>query len=146
MNGPLARPRAVDADQAAVQLLAQLVDAVGDLIDLAAGETVILERVLTIGSAAPARNPVDLVTEQGDPWHSLLIENLSAQTLHVGFAGGAGTPAEAAYRVPANTGRVITRPFDVVSIGFDPAVVPASARVTVVRYRRPQPPTGWRLA
>ncbi len=146
MNLPHRLPQHLDAaDSATALMLDAIRRGVDDLVTLQAGETVVLERRVLIGPA-PGDNPVDLVTPDDEPWHSVLIENPTATPLLLSFAGGGARPGTGR-PVPANAAVVYSRPFDVVSVGVDPgANLAAPITVWVTRYKRPMPVAGWRLA
>jgi hypothetical protein len=150
LNGPLpgaAGRLELDQGQAVMLELEAIRQGIDDLVDLLSGATVILERKVLLGSVAPGRNPVDFVTDGEDPWYAVLIENPNALAVHVGFGGGDGLPGRSSHVIPAQRAVMLSRPFTVLSVGVDPAVVPANAiTVTTTRYRRPMQPTGWTLA
>jgi hypothetical protein len=147
LHGPVPpAPAGVGPDLVVMELEAIRV-AITDLVDLLSGDTVILERKALIGGNAPGRNPVDFITDAEDAWYSVLVENPNALAVHVGFGGDDGLPGRSSRIVPAQRAVMIARPFTVLSVGVDPAVLPGPPiTVTTTRYRRPQPPTGWALA
>lgn len=109
-----------------------------------AGEVIALARRVVL---TPAQNVVEWVSEGGQ-FHAVKIDNPSAVAIEVQFASSGNPIAEESdERVPPRTGRVLTRPFDVVSIGIDPAVVPAGRTILYVTYySRPLPPTTYAFA
>lgn len=151
LNGPLpqiGQDRApLDPVTAAMLELEGIRQSLDDLVDLLSGDTVILENRVLIGTNQPGSNPRDLLTSTDDPWYSVLIENANALPVHVGFAGGDGLPGKSGHVIPAQRAVMLCRPFTVVSLGCDPATVPAvPISVIVTRYKRPQTVTGWALA
>jgi hypothetical protein len=113
----------------------------GDLIDVVSGNAVAVPQRVVIDAV---RNPWDWRGE-GGTYHAVKIDNPTAAVVVVSFASGNGARLAAADElVPAHTGRVITRPFDTLSIGFDPATIPAGiSTLFVTIYARQLNPASY---
>jgi len=87
-------------------------------------------------------NPVEIPVQDGYPVRSILVENpnnAAGQAIEVGFTPRNGRPGQSDRRVPRQTGTMIVQRADAVSIGMDPAVLPAAgAEVFVTLYDEPQ--------
>lgn len=118
---------------------------IAELVDQAAGEVIAVPRRVVLDAE---HNPVEFVVDGPGVFHAVKIDNPSAVAVEVQFASGANPiAAESDERIPAQTGRIITRPFDVVSVGIDPANLPAGrTTLFVTYYSRPLPPTTYAFA
>lgn len=114
-----------------------------ELIEIESGEASALPQRVTVD---PINNPWRWKSKAG-MFHAIKIDNPNAQVVAVSFAGdGAATPGNGAADelVPAHSGRIIVRPFDVVEIGFDPAVIPAGVtKLYVTIYARQLQPASY---
>jgi hypothetical protein len=111
-----------------------------ELVEVVSGEATVIPQVVKLDAV---RNPWQWKS-LGGMFHSLKVDNPTGQVVGVAFrAGGGASPgnASADELVPAHGGRVIVRPFDVVEIGFDPAVLPVgvSALYVTLYARQLQP-------
>lgn len=95
-------------------------------------------------------NPVEIPVQDGYPVRSILVENpnsAAGQTIEVGFTPRNGRRGQSDRRVPRQTGTMIVQRADAVSIGIDPASLPAAgAEVFVTLYDEPQPPHSYPFA
>lgn len=116
---------------------------IGELVDVVSGAAVALPQAVKIDAT---RNPWEWRTT-GGVFHAIKIDNPAAVAVAVAFSSDNGaTPGNAGADelVPAHMGRVITRPFEVVSIGFDPAVVPGGVTTLYVTlYARQLSPASY---
>lgn len=114
-----------------------------ELIEIESGEAEALPQRVVIDAT---RNPWSWKSK-GGMFHALKVDNPTGQAVAIAFnAGGAATAGNggADELVPAHSGRVIVRPFDVVEIGFDPAVVPAGVTTLFVTiYARQLQPASY---
>lgn len=115
----------------------------GELIELVSGEADALPYAIKIDAS---RNPWQWKSTGGQ-FHAIKIDNPNGATAAVSFhAGGAATPGNggADELVPQHAGKVIVRPFDLVEIGFDPAVTPAGvSTLYVTLYARQLMPAAY---
>lgn len=132
-----------DALRDVVLELAGIAGELAELIEIVSGEAVALPQTVKIDAT---RNPWQWKSLGGE-FHSIKIDNPNGVTAAVAFhAGGAATPGNggADELVPAHAGKVIVRPFEVVEIGFDPAVVPAGvSTLFVTLYARQLQPAAY---
>jgi hypothetical protein len=95
-------------------------------------------------------NPIEIPVQDGYPVRSILVENpnsAAGQSIEVGFTPRNGRPGQSDRRVPRQTGTMIVTRADAVSIGMDPAVLPAAgAEVFVTLYDEPQAPHSYPFA
>jgi hypothetical protein len=114
-----------------------------ELVEIVSGEAVAVPVTVKIDAT---RNPWSWKSTGGE-FHSLKVDNPTGVAAAVAFAGGGGASAgnaRADELVPAHAGKVIVRPFDVVEIGFDPAVVPAGvSTLFVTLYARQLQPAAY---
>lgn len=135
--------RRADVLEVVTQLgvIAQLLD---ELVRVDSGEFIAVPMKLILNAADPFKT---FKVEAPDQFHALQIDNPSAQTVDTLFSGGQPTALNSDNRTPKQSGELIARPYDIVSIGFDPAVVPAgNTQVYVTFYSRPFPPTMYTFA
>jgi hypothetical protein len=132
-------------------------DLLRDVVLELAGVSGQLAELVEIVSGEAAAVPVTVkVTAVNNPWqwkseggmfHSLKIDNPTGVVAAVAFRGGGAVGAGnlgADELVPAHAGRVFARPFDVVEIGFDPALVPAGvSTLYVTLYARQLQPAAY---
>lgn len=121
--------------------LAAVANELRELVDVVSGESVSVPKKFSFDAT---RFVHEFAVKQ-DPreFHALKIDNATDHPIYVGFGGGDGQPGKYDEIVPARTGRVITRPYVHVSIGFNQADIPASVVyvVPVTFYSRAMPPT-----
>jgi hypothetical protein len=121
--------------------LRAMVALLDELVQVDSGEMISVPKRLVLNAA----NPFEVfLVDAPDEFHALKVDNPTAVALDVLFSGGQPTAGNSDERVPAHMGRVLTRPFDEVAIGFDPAVVPGGN--TVIRctfYSRAFSPTSY---
>jgi hypothetical protein len=121
--------------------VAQLLE---ELVQVDSGEVVAVPRRLVLNAGRPFDT---FIVDAPNVFHSVKIDNLSGAPVEMRFDGTAPLAGSSDERVPAGFGRIITRPYGEVAIGFDPANVPAGD--SVIRctfYSRPYPPTTYALA
>ncbi len=114
-----------------------------ELIEVQGGEVVSVPKKWRLNASTPFHT----FKSQGEgEFHALKVDNPSGAILEVSFGGTAPNAGNSDERVPAQTGRVITRPFDEVSIGFDPANLPGGdTLIYVTLYTRALQPTTYAL-
>jgi hypothetical protein len=114
-----------------------------ELVEVVSGQATAIPQAVKIDAV---RNPWPWKS-LGGTFHSLKVDNPTGQIVAISFrAGGGASPgnASADELVPAHGGRVIVRPFEVVEIGFDPAVVPAGvSTLYVTLYARQLQPASY---
>jgi hypothetical protein len=114
-----------------------------ELVEIISGDAIAVPLVVNIDAA---RNPWQWKTT-GGTFHSLKIDNPNGQAVAVAFSGGRAVEVgnqAADELVPAHAGKVIVRPFEVVEIGFDPAVVPVGvSHLFLTLYARQLQPAAY---
>lgn len=95
-------------------------------------------------------NPTEIPVQDGFPVWSVLIENPNAgagNAVEVAFTPRNGRAGQSDRRVPPATGTMIVQRAAHLSIGMDPAIVPAGGlEVFVTLYDEPQSPQSYPFA
>jgi hypothetical protein len=109
------------------------------LVAMQAGEFVAVPRRLLLD----ATRPFHTFKVQGDgDFHAVQIDNPTAVDVEVLQGGQQPTAGNSIKRVPPHTSRVLAFPYHELSIGIDPAAVPAGQSVVYVTYySRPLAPS-----
>lgn len=114
-----------------------------ELVDVLSGESIIIPRRFLLDANY---NPRDWKShDAGRDFHAVKVDNPSDVTVYVGFASGAGTPERYDEIVPPRTGRILTRPFNVLSIGVAAADVANVRPIPTTIYSRAVDPTTYAL-
>ncbi len=114
-----------------------------ELVDVESGHTVAVPHTYQLSAADPFKT--FKVRDERD-FHSVRIDNFSAYEVDVRYDGVQPTAANADERIPPYTGRIITRPYTLAAVGFDPAGAPVIATpVRVTYYARALAPSTYSL-
>jgi hypothetical protein len=122
---------------AAIELLLQ------ELVEVDSGESIAVSQRFVFDATHPFR---DWRITSDQAFHAVKIDNPTSCRVYVGFEAGAGAPGRYDELVPPRAGRCLVRPFEQVSLGFDPGNMPARAVLPVTFYSRPLQPATWSLA
>lgn len=110
-----------------------------EMRDVDSGRFVAVPRRLLIDAAHPFHT--FKVRGDGD-FHSVQIDNPSAVDVEVVIGGTQPLAGSSDKRVPKQSSRILTFPYNELAIGIDPAVVPAGQTILYVTfYARPLQPT-----